>query len=79
MTLYHSTFGWFDAPSCKTTSVGQAYNCFPPSQIKHAALVYTDVLLLGTLSFRGRLKEPTLSKRVEASRIYLFIFFANQI
>jgi len=57
MALYHSTFGWFDAPSCKTTSVGQAYNCFPPSQIKHAALFYADVLLLGTLCNVGALVD----------------------
>jgi len=79
MTLYHSTFGWFDAPSCKTTSVGQAYNCFPPSQIKHAALVYTDVLLLGTLSCVGDLKELTFQTAKKASRLNLLIFLNKPI
>jgi len=71
MTLYHSTFGWFDAPSCKTTSVGQAYNCFPPSQIKHAALVYTDVLLLGTLSCVGDLQLPPYQSRYRLKFCYI--------
>jgi len=57
MALYQSTFRWFRALSCKTTLVGQAYKCFPPSQIKHAALVYTDVLLLGTLCNVGALVD----------------------
>ena len=36
MPLKHSTFRWFDAPSCKTTPVIQPYNWHPPSQLQHA-------------------------------------------
>ncbi len=74
MDLYHSTFRWFDALSYKTTQVGLAYNCYPSSQIKHAARFYTDVQLLGTPSCVGDFKESPYQTAKEASPINLFIF-----
>ncbi len=61
--LYQSTFGWFDAPSCKTAPVVH------PAITRFLHLIYSmqndksaDVLLLGTPCCRGGFRRAFLSE-----------------
>jgi|GEM_PF-2124596 len=57
MTLYHSTFRWFDASSCKATPVVQLTTVSTILITACRTFTLTDVLLLGTLWAFGGLRE----------------------
>ncbi len=63
--LYQSTFGRFEAPSCKTTSVVHlAIATTPPSQLQHATYILPSVASRHTMKRWGLLRAnpPNLTE-----------------